>query len=224
VSITKRAWVGTAQLLVVMTVAVFLPAGTLDWWQGWLFLGAFFVPVLGINAYLLRHDPALIERRLRAGPAAETRLTQKIIQGVAALIFLGILVVPALDHRFGWSAAPAWVPIAGDLLVVASLSGIFVVFRENTYTSATVQVAQDQRVISTGPYRIVRHPMYSAALLLFVGTPLALGSFVGLVFFVPILLAIVWRLVDEERLLARELAGYEEYRQTVRFRLVPRVW
>ena len=207
-----------------MTVAVFLPAGTLDWWQGWLFLGAFFVPVLGINAYLLRHDPALIERRLRAGPAAETRLTQKIIQGVAALIFLGILVVPALDHRFGWSAAPAWVPIAGDLLVVASLSGIFVVFRENTYTSATVQVAQDQRVISTGPYRIVRHPMYSAALLLFVGTPLALGSFVGLVFFVPILLAIVWRLVDEERLLARELAGYEEYRQTVRFRLVPRVW
>ena len=223
-SITKRAWVGTAQLLVVMTVAVFLPAGTLDWWQGWLFLGAFFVPVLGINAYLLRHDPALIERRLRAGPAAETRLTQKIIQGVAALIFLGILVVPALDHRFGWSAAPAWVPIAGDLLVVASLSGIFVVFRENTYTSATVQVAQDQRVISTGPYRIVRHPMYSAALLLFVGTPLALGSFVGLVFFVPILLAIVWRLVDEERLLARELAGYEEYRQTVRFRLVPRVW
>jgi protein-S-isoprenylcysteine O-methyltransferase Ste14 len=141
-----------------------------------------------------------------------------------SLGFIGLLVVPALDHRFGWSAVPLYGAMAGDLLVAVGFSFIFLVYRENTFSSATIEVAKDQRVIATGPYAIVRHPMYASASLYLVGTPLALGSYWGLVPVVGMLPFLIWRLVEEERLLARTLPGYGEYQRQVRHRLVPWIW
>jgi protein-S-isoprenylcysteine O-methyltransferase Ste14 len=140
------------------------------------------------------------------------------------VFFVALLLIPALDRRFGWTAVPALVAVIADLLVVLGLLLVFFVFRENSYTSATITVGEDQRVISTGPYAVVRHPMYAGALLMLLCVPLALGSLVGLVVFLPMTAAIVWRLMDEERYLAAELPGYEDYRRKVRHRLVPYVW
>jgi protein-S-isoprenylcysteine O-methyltransferase Ste14 len=222
--VTRRAYTGLAQLLVVLAVVLFVAAGTLDYWQGWLFLAAFGVPATLVTIYFLRNDPALIERRLDAGAAAETRKSQKIIQALASVFFVALLLIPALDRRFGWSAVPTPIVVIADLLVALGLLIVFFVFRENSYTSATITVSEGQKVISTGPYRVVRHPMYAGALLMLLCVPLALGSLVGLVAFVPMTAAIVWRLMDEERYLATELSGYEDYRRKVRHRLVPYVW
>jgi protein-S-isoprenylcysteine O-methyltransferase Ste14 len=143
---------------------------------------------------------------------------------LASLGFLGLLVVPGLDHRFGWSHMPALVALAGDALVVLGWLGIFLVFKENSFTSATIELAPDQRVISTGPYAQVRHPMYAAALVMLLGMPIALASWWGVLIVVALLPALIWRLVDEEKFLARNLPGYAEYRRKVRYRLMPRVW
>ena len=155
---------------------------------------------------------------------AEPRPAQKVIMVGTSLGFMALLVVPALDHRFGWSFVPASLVIAGDLLVVLGFAGILVVYRENPWTAATVEVAREQRVVSTGPYALVRHPMYASAFLYLLGTPLALGSLWGLVPVVAIVPFLVWRLLDEERLLVRDLPHYAEYRRRVRYRLVPFVW
>ena len=141
-----------------------------------------------------------------------------------SLAFIGLLVVPALDHRFGWSTVPVYVVIAGDALVTIGFYFIFLVYRENTYTSATIEVAANQEVIESGPYAIVRHPMYASALLYLLGTPLALGSYWGLLPFVAVIPLLIWRLTDEERMLTRELGGYAQYKRRVRYRLMPRVW
>ncbi|TMF63888.1 MAG: isoprenylcysteine carboxylmethyltransferase family protein [Chloroflexi bacterium] len=146
------------------------------------------------------------------------------MQSFASLFFLALLLVPALDRRFGWSAVPPAIVVLGDVAVLVGLTIVFFVFRENTFTSGIIEVREDQRLVSTGPYRIVRHPMYAGALLMLGFIPLALGSFVALVFFVPMLVVIVWRLVDEEHHLAERLAGYEDYRRKTRYRLVPLVW
>jgi len=223
-SLNARAWWSVIGLAVGMGALVFGPAGTIAYWRGWLY----FAVVIGASAYttldLIRRDPALLERRLRGGPTAEREPAQRVIMAIASVSFIGSLVVPALGWRFGWSVVPAWLSLTGDLLVATGFAGILRVYRENTYTAATVQVAEGQSVISTGPYAVVRHPMYAFALLYLAGTPLALGSYVGflpILVFVPVL---VWRLVDEERLLARDLRGYDAYLQQVRYRLVPRVW
>jgi len=141
-----------------------------------------------------------------------------------SLAFIGLLVVPALDRRFGWSTVPLSVVIAGDVLVAIGFYLIFLVYRENTYTSATIEVAANQKVIQSGPYTLVRHPMYASALLYLLGTPLALDSYWGLLPFVAVIPLLIWRLIDEEKLLAKELEGYRKYQQQVRYRLVPRVW
>ena len=138
--------------------------------------------------------------------------------------FLALLVVPALDVRFRWSAVPLGGIVVGDVLVVTGFAGIARVYRENTFTSATIEVAKDQKVVSTGPYAIVRHPMYASASLYLLGTPLALGSYWGLLAVVAMFPFLIWRLLDEERLLARNLVGYTEYQKRVRSRLVPRIW
>jgi protein-S-isoprenylcysteine O-methyltransferase Ste14 len=142
----------------------------------------------------------------------------------ASLGFIALLVVPALDFRFGWSVVPLGGVVVGEVLFVLGFGFIGRVYRENTFTSATIEVAQDQRVISTGPYAVVRHPMYASALLYLVGTPLALGSYWGLVALLGMLPFLIWRLLDEERLLATELPGYTHYQRKVPFRLVPGVW
>jgi protein-S-isoprenylcysteine O-methyltransferase Ste14 len=174
--------------------------------------------------YLLRRDPALLERRMSGGPTAEKRPAQRLIMLGTSLGFIALLVVPALDHRFGWSAVPFEAVVVGDVLVAVGFALIVRVYRENTFSSATIEVAENQTVISTGPYAIVRHPMYASGSLYLFGTPLALGSYWGLVPIAAMMPFLIWRLLDEERLLAKDLAGYAEYQKRVRHRLVPFVW
>jgi protein-S-isoprenylcysteine O-methyltransferase Ste14 len=169
-------------------------------------------------------DPQLLERRMSGGPAAEKETTQKFIMTFASLGFIGLLVVPALDHRFGWSHMPPSASLSGDALVVLGFVAIAYVFKENTYSSSTIEVAPDQEVISTGPYALVRHPMYAGALVMLVGIPIALGSWWGLLVLAVMAPALVWRLVDEEKFLAINLLGYVQYQAQVRYRLIPFVW
>jgi protein-S-isoprenylcysteine O-methyltransferase Ste14 len=221
---TRKAGFGLAQLVVVIGLLLFLPAGTLRFVEGWIFLAVFFGASLAITVYLAKIDPALLERRTQAGPAAEKERSQKIIQGFASIAFVSTIVVPALDHRCHWSHAPLPAVAVGDTLVALGFFIVFLVFRENTFTSSVIEVAARQHVVDTGLYAVVRHPMYLGGLVLIAGVPLALGSLVGLATIVPFAAVIVWRLLDEERFLVSRLAGYAAYRDKVRFRLIPHVW
>ena len=211
-------------LAIVMGLIIFVAAGTVDYWAAWVYLAIFTIASLLTTIYLLRHDPELLERRMRGGPTAENRPTHKVIMAFTSLAFLGLIVVPALNHRLGRPAVPLYVVITGDFLVAIGFYFIFYVYRENTYTSATVQVVANHRVIDTGPYALVRHPMYASALLYLLGTPLALGSYWGLLPFFFVIPFLVWRLFDEEKMLTKELPGYNDYRNRVPYRLVPGVW
>ncbi len=216
--------VGLMSLAVAMGFLLFVSAGTVRYWEAWVYLGVFFGAAVLITLYLMKHDPALLKRRLSAGPTAEKEKAQKIIMLLASLGFIAALVVPALDHRFVWSSVPAYMIIAGDVLAALCFYVTFLVYRENPFTSATIEVAENQKVIDTGPYAIVRHPMYAGGLLLFIGTPLALGSYWGFLAFVAALPALLWRLLDEERFLSKNLPGYTEYCAKVRWRLIPGIF
>jgi protein-S-isoprenylcysteine O-methyltransferase Ste14 len=220
----RRGLVSLVALIVVMGALIFVPAGTLDYWQAWLFLACYFAASLIVSAWLFRNDPALLERRMRGGPFAEGERNQKVIMTITSLGFLALLVVPGLDHRFGWSHMAGAVAVLGDVMHLVGWLGILGVFRANTYAAATIQVAQGQSVISTGPYAIVRHPMYAAALLMLLGIPVSLGSWWGVAVLAAILPALAWRLIDEERVLIRDLHGYAEYRGKVPWRIAPYVW
>lgn len=222
--LNKRAFEGLAQLLVAMALLLFLPAWTLAYWQAWLFLAVFGAAVLAITLYLMRHDRKLLERRVNAGPGAEKEKSQRTIQALASVAFIAVFVVSALDHRFGWSSEPTSVVVAGDVLVALGLLAVFFVFRANSYTSATIEVGDDQPLISTGPYAMVRHPMYAGAFVMLVGVPLALGSAWGLAPVAALAAVIVVRLLAEERFLTVNLPGYADYRRRVRYRLLPFVW
>ena len=223
-SLNTKALVSVFVLTAGMTLLILLPAGAMSYWQAWVYLAEFFIASILITLYLIKHDPALLERRMRGGPTAESRPSQRIIMLFISIGFIGLLIVPALDHRFGWSHVPELVVIVGDVLVAAGFLLIAIVYRENTFTSATIQVTKDQKVISTGPYAIVRHPMYFGALLYLIGTPLALGSYWGLLAFIAIVPFLIWRIYDEEQTLAHELPGYAEYQRHTRYRLIPGVW
>jgi protein-S-isoprenylcysteine O-methyltransferase Ste14 len=224
ISLNVKAWLGNFFLGLVMGVLLFATAGTVHYWQGWLFLAVFFGAALVITAHLAKHDPALLQRRLAGGPLAEPKTSQKIIMLFATLGFLGLLLVSALDHRFGWSSVPVPVVIAGDILVAAGFAVVLRVFRENSFTSARIEIAQEQRIVTTGPYALVRHPMYAGAFLYLLGMPLALGSYWGLLVLVPMTAVVIWRLFDEEDLLARGLPGYADYQRSVRWRLIPGIF
>lgn len=219
-----KSFGGLLFLLLVMAALLFIPAWTLDYWQAWTFLAVYFASSLAVTLYLMKKDPRLLERRMRGGPTAEKETTQKVIMLFVSLGFIGLIVLPALDHRFAWSHMPPYAALAGDVLVVLGWLAIFFVFKENTFTSATIELAPDQKVISTGPYSLVRHPMYAGALVMLLGIPIALGSWWGLIVIVAMMPALVWRLFDEEKFLARNLAGYVEYQIKVRYRLIPLVW
>lgn len=223
-TLNSKAWLSLVALAVVMGLLIFLPAGTVQYWQAWAYLSVFILASFLTTLYLVRRDPALLARRMSGGPTAEKRPAQKLIMLFVSVAFVALLVVPALDRRFGWSHVPNAVAVLGDLLVAAGFYLIFLVYRENTYTSATIEVAEGQKVVSTGPYAIVRHPMYAGGLLYLAATPLALGSYRGLLAFAALLPFLIWRLIDEEQFLARDLLGYNEYRRKVRHRLVPFVW
>jgi len=207
-----------------MGLLLFVPAGTVNYRQAWWYLSIFTGASALTTLYLARRDPALLERRMHGGPTAEKRPIQKFIMLCTSIGFIALLVVPGLDRRFGWSAVPQSGVVAGDAFVVIGFCLIFLVYRENTFTSATIEVAENQKVISTGPYAIVRHPMYAGGFLYLLGTPLALGSYWGLVPLVAMIPFLLLRLFDEERFLASNLPGYAEYRERVRHRLVPLLW
>jgi protein-S-isoprenylcysteine O-methyltransferase Ste14 len=223
-TLRARAWRGLGQFMLAMALMLFLPAWTLLWWQAWLFLCVFGGIVIWITMHFLATDPALIERRLSAGPAAEKEPVQKIIQGLASVALVAVVVVSSFDHRFGWSHVPLAVNLAGIVMVVVGLLIVFLVFRENSFTAAIVEVGSGQKVIATGPYSVARHPMYSGALVMVFGIPLALGSLWGLLPCLVMVGLIVARLLNEEQFLAANLTGYAEYRARIRARLVPAVW
>jgi protein-S-isoprenylcysteine O-methyltransferase Ste14 len=210
--------------LIVLSALVFLPAGTLNYWQAWVFIATFMVVTIFPSIYIARTNPAALQRRMHGGPRAEARTIQKILITGAWLGLLALLVISAYDHRMGWSSVPAWMCLLGDVLLAAGLGIAMLVVIQNGYAAATVTVETGQTVVSGGVYTFVRHPMYVGNVIMMVGVPLALGSYWGLVFVVPGVVALVFRILDEEKLLTHELAGYREYMQRVRYRLVPHVW
>lgn len=223
-SLATRAFLSAGGLFAVMAALLFAPPWTLDWWQAWLFLVVYFGGSIALMLDLAKRDPALLERRMKGGPWAEERLSQQIIMTIASLGFIGLLVIPAFDRRFGWSHLTPVVALIGDALVMLGGYGVWRVFRENSFTSARIELAADQRVISTGPYACVRHPMYATALVMMAGIPIALGSWWGLLALVAMIPALLWRILDEEKFLAAELPGYAAYKEKVRHRLIPHLW
>jgi protein-S-isoprenylcysteine O-methyltransferase Ste14 len=219
-----KAWLALAALAVVMGLLVFVSAGTLSYWQGWVYLAIFFGASALTTRYLMQKDPALLERRMSGGPTAEKRPIQRFIMAGASVSFIALLVVPALAFRLQGPTMPVAASLIGNLLVAIGFYFIFLVYRENTFTSATIELAHDQKVIATGPYAIVRHPMYASASLYIIGTPLALGSLWGLVPVVVMVPFLIWRMFDEERFLAQNLPGYVDYQKRVSHRLIPFVW
>lgn len=210
--------------LTAFGLLLFLPAGTFHYWQAWVFLVVFALATWIPSIYLMRTNPAALERRLRAGPLAETRLLQRIIISIALLSMLSALVLSALDHRFGWSSVPAAVCLVGDVLVAIGLGMAMLVVIQNSYAAANVTVEADQTVITTGLYGLVRHPMYTGNVIMMVGIPLALGSYWGLLLLIVGIAVLAIRIRDEEKLLSHELTGYREYAEQVQYRLVPYVW
>jgi protein-S-isoprenylcysteine O-methyltransferase Ste14 len=224
-NLNTKAFGGLFFLLLVMAALLFLPAWTLDYWQAWAFLAVFGASALAITLYLMKKDLKLLERRVHAGPTAEKEMSQKIIQSITALGFMAMLVLPALDHRFHWwPAVPFFASVAGDVLVAIGFLIIFFVYKENTFASATIKVYPDQKVVSSGLYALVRHPMYMGGFVFFVGTSLSLGSWWGLFAFLLMMPAFIWRIFEEEGFLLKSLPGYAEYKNKVRHRLVPFIW
>ena len=209
---------------VILGLILFLPAWTVNYWQAWVFIIVFLICVCVIGVYLTIYDPALLERRKNVGPAAEQNVAQRIIMSIAFVSIFGLLVYCALDYRFAWSPVPGWVSLLGDVLIALGLFINLLVFKENSYGGSTVQTFDAQKVISTGPYALVRHPMYAGVLIMMLGVPLALDAWRGFAIFVILLPGLVWRILDEEKLLMKDLPGYSEYTQKVRYRLVPYIW
>ena len=203
---------------------IFGTAGTWDYWQGWAFLAVFAMSTIAFTVYLARYDKPLLVRRLEAGPWHEREPTQKIIASLILVAFFASIVLPILDYRYRLSPVAAWVSIVGDAIIVLSYVAIFWVIRTNSWAASNIRVEADQRVVDTGPYAYVRHPMYAGAVWLFVGIPLALGSWWSLGLLIPFSALLRWRLLDEERILARDLRGYSEYMRRVKHRLIPYVW
>lgn len=220
-SLKKRVFLFLAMAPAVTGLLLFLPAGTFRYWQAWAFLATLFLPAGLVISYFVKNDPALLERRLKS---RETESREKLIIKAGQLIFLAGFLMPGLDRRFGWSQMPGWLCLAADAVIFLSYLFVFRVFRENSYASRIVEVVQGQKVIDTGPYSVIRHPMYAGVIPMYLCIPLALGSYPALAFFVPVILIIVLRIFDEERLLLKDLPGYREYTEKVRYRLIPRVW
>lgn len=219
----SKMWLQASVTFILIAVAVFVPAGSIDYWQAWIYLAvtvASSVPLL----LFMSKDPVLLENRTKAGPAAEPRTIQKIIVVCTGLPAIAALVLPGLDRRFGWSDVPSWLSILGDLLLVVAMWMVFLVFKENSFGSAIVEVAKDQKVISTGPYAIVRNPMYASAAIYFIAMALALGSWWGLIASIFTIFGLVWRLLDEEKFLAESMPGYAEYCGKVRWHLIPGIF
>ncbi len=207
--------------IMALGLMLFLPAGSLGYWQAWLFIGALFVPVIFVVLYFLKHDPKLLERRMRF---KEKESKERLIIKIASSLFFVGFLVSGFDHRYGWSSVPTWLVLVSDVVFFLAYVLIFFVFRENSYTSRIIEVEKGQKVITTGPYSVIRHPMYAGVILMCLSMPLALGSYWSLVLFVPAVAVIILRALDEEKVLLRGLKGYREYFKRVKYRIMPGVW
>jgi len=223
-TLPSQAWRHTLRSVLVLGGVLFVSAWTLHYWQAWLYLGIYAVALCFNTAYFLRHDRALLQRRLHAGPGAEQAPRQRTIQAITALCLLVTFVLAGMDHRREWSGISAVVVLVADGVLVVGLLIVFATFRHNSYAGSTVEVAAGQTVAAAGPYAWVRHPMYLGSVLAFLATPAALGSAYAWLGAVPAILALMVRLVDEERLLRAQLPGYAAYGDRVRFRLMPGIW
>ncbi|MCV7426080.1 methyltransferase family protein [Mycobacterium montefiorense] len=219
-----RATASSVIGMAIICLLLFLPAGTLDYWQAWLFVATFVAVTVFPTVYLARTNPAALQRRMHGGPLAEGRTLQKVVITGAFASLTAMLVFSAYDHRMHWSSVPGWVSVLGDVLVAIGLGIAMVVVIQNSYAAATVTVESGQTLVSAGVYKLVRHPMYAGNFVMMIGIPLALGSYWGLLFVIPGQAVIVLRILDEEKLLTEQLPGYREYAQQVRYRLLPYVW
>ena len=207
--------------ILALGVLVFLPAGTLDYWQAWLYMIVLFMPLMVVTVILYRTDPDLLARRQRLD---EAQPTQRLAIAAASAIFLGVFVISGFDRRYGWSSVPPWLVVVADLGVLVGYGLFFLTMRENRYASRVIEVQPGQRVIRTGPYAYVRHPMYAGAILMLIATAPALGSYWGLLAAVLLPAALVLRIRNEETLLGADLPGYKDYCEQVRYRLLPFIW
>ena len=207
--------------LILVGLLLFLPAGSFAYPNGWLFIGLLFVPMLFLGVVLLIKSPKLLEKRLGA---KEKENTQKSVVAVSGLLFVVGFVIAGLDYRFGWSNVPTWVVIAASVVLLISYALYAEVMRENAYLSRTIEVQENQQVVDTGLYGIVRHPMYAVTIWLFLAIPIVLGSWWSLMIFLPYVAVIVIRIQNEEKVLEAGLEGYTDYKKRVKYRIIPLVW
>lgn len=210
--------------LVFFAATLFWPAGTFHYWQAWVFIAVFMATTVVPSMYLAVRDPAAMQRRLHGGPTAETRIVQKIVIWAVTGSAVAAFVLSALDHRFGWSSVPTAVVVLGNVLVAGGLILAQTVVFQNSFAGASIQVEDEQQLVSTGLYGLVRHPMYFGAVLMMFGTPLALGSYWALLVSIVSIPVFGVRITDEEKMLRAELDGYDEYTRKVRYRLLPYLW
>jgi len=217
---TLKAYLVPVIIMIVMGLVLFLPAGSLMFWQGWILWSIFSVLTLYITAYFLKKDPGLLSRRMKVKEKEPQPGILKVLSFLSMLTYL----IPGFDFRFHWSAVPVWLVIAANVMVFLGYVLIIIVFRENSYASTVIQVEQEQQVITTGLYAMVRHPMYLGLLIMELFTPLALGSYWALIFALLFIPTNIFRIRKEEKLLLQELPGYTDYLNKTRYRLIPLIW
>ncbi|MBI5223779.1 isoprenylcysteine carboxylmethyltransferase family protein [Candidatus Micrarchaeota archaeon] len=207
--------------LLTIGAMLFIPAGTLDYWQGWIYIGVVFFPAIFTIAYFAKKDPQFLERRMRYD---EKEAAQKKIVSLGTLVFIIGFLIPGLDQRYGWSAVPIEQIIIANIMVFVGYIIIIITMKENRFAARTVAVEKGQTVITSGPYSIVRHPMYFGVLIMYLATPIALGSYIAIIPFLLVIPVLVLRLLNEEEVLKRELSGYNEYCEKTRYHLIPWIW
>lgn len=207
--------------LVVLMAIFFIPAGTLRYWQAWLYIGILLIPAMFVLTYIYKHTPDLLERRMRY---KEKREKQKAILTFVYPLYLLIFIIPGLDKRYGWSSVPVLIVLLSGLVCMAGFYLFFRVVKENRYASRIIEIDENQKVIQTGPYAVIRHPMYLSTLIIYFISPLVLGSYWALIPLGLVIPFLVFRILDEEKVLRTGLSGYVEYCEKVRFRLIPGVW
>lgn len=210
-----------AVFFTILMALIFLSSN--DWYfvNGWMFWLAFCIPTFGITAYFLKENPELIERRVFP---KESRPAQMIGQSIAGLLFFALILISSIDHKFDWTSVPIWVSVLADIGIVIGFLIVFKVFRVNSFASRAIETMENQKVITSGPYAIVRHPMYAGALLIILSIPIALDSIIGILLGILLLVVIVFRIFDEEKMLKDELVGYKEYCEICKYRLIPYIW
>ena len=220
-SVRMMALVRLVGGVIVIAAMFFLAAGTFRYWQAWIYMLILFVPLFFFAAYLFLRNPALLERRMRT---REVEPEQRRIIALSTTVLLAAFIIPGFDRRFGWSSVPTWLVLVSDAIVLLSYILFMLVLRENEFAGRTVEVEQRQRVIASGPYSLVRHPMYLAVLLMYGFSPLALGSFWAMILVAILPGVLIARIVNEEKVLLRDLEGYAEYCKAVHYRLIPGIW